>query len=65
MFTNWKSTMAFLVFVGTYVYSIYNGMAVGIIEITGYVALYSSVFMMMRSQMTSQILEKIVDKVKT
>lgn len=60
---NWKSTMAFFVFVVAYIYSIYNSMDSSIIVITGYIALYSSVFMMLRSQMTVSILEKIVDKV--
>ena len=64
IFKNWKSTGAFFLFVGAYIYSMYMGKNADIVEVAGYVALYSSVFMMLRSQMTSSILEKIVDKIK-
>lgn len=64
MFKNWKSTGAFFMFIGAYLYSMYMDKSAGIVEVAGYVALYSSVFMMLRSQMTSNILEKIVDKIK-
>ena len=64
MFKNWKSTTAFFIFVGAYVYSMYMDKDADIVEVAGYISLYSSVFMMLRSQMTTSILEKIVDKVK-
>ena len=61
---NWKSTLAFFVFVGVYVWSVSKGMGEGIVETAGYVALYSSVFMMMRSEMTTELLGKVVDNMK-
>ena len=64
IFKNWKSTGAFILFIGAYLYSMYVGKDADTVEVAGYVALYSSVFMMLRSQMTSSILEKIVDKIK-
>ena len=61
---NWKSTIAFIIFIAAYVYSLYNNKSADIVEVAGYIALYSSVFMMLRSQMTSSILEKLVDKIR-
>ena len=60
---NWKSTMAFFVFVGAYVYTLKQAMTAGIIEISGYVALWSSLFMMLRNDMTPKLLEKLIDVV--
>lgn len=64
MFKNWKSTFAFLIFISVYVYSIYVGMNVGIIEVVGYIALYSSIFMMFRSDFTKELLAKLIDNIK-
>ena len=61
MFKNWKSTFAFMVFIAVYVYTVYNGSGDNVIEVAGYIALYSSVFMMLRSEMTTSIVEKLVD----
>tara|TARA_R110000796_G_scaffold10941_6_gene36671 strand:+ start:273 stop:467 length:195 start_codon:yes stop_codon:yes gene_type:complete len=59
---NWKSTFAFFIFVGVYLYAVVNKEA-AIVETTGFVALYSSLFMMLRSQMTTTIIEKIFEKI--
>jgi len=61
---NWKSTLAFLVFVGIYVYVAYDKRAAPIVEIAGYIALYSSIFMMFRSEFTTELLSKLVDNIK-
>jgi hypothetical protein len=61
---NWKSTLAFFVFVGIYVYSIAVDKPSNIIEIVGYIALYSSIFMMFRSDFTSELLSKLIDNIK-
>jgi len=63
LFKNWKSTLAFIIFIGVYVYTISSGKTAGIIEVTGYIALYSSSFMMFRSDFTTSLLEKLVDKI--
>ena len=59
---NWKSTLAFFIFVGVYLYAVVSKEA-EIVETTGFVALYSSLFMMLRSQMTADIIEKLLDKI--
>jgi len=61
---NWKSTLAFFIFIGIYVYTIYKDSGSTVIEVTGYIALYSSLFMMFRSDFTTELLGKIVDKIK-
>lgn len=63
MFKNWKSTMAFFIFVGIYVYTAINKEA-AVIETTGYVALLSSLFMMFRTEFTSSMLERLIDNIK-
>tara|TARA_R110001632_G_scaffold6729_2_gene27339 strand:+ start:263 stop:457 length:195 start_codon:yes stop_codon:yes gene_type:complete len=59
---NWKSTIAFFIFVAVYLYAVINKDS-QIVETTGFVALYSSLFMMIRSQMTTDIIEKILNKI--
>jgi len=60
---NWKSLLAFLVFIGAYVFSIVDHRPAGVVEITGYIALYSAIFMMFRSEVTSEIFKSLVDKI--
>tara|TARA_R110002074_G_scaffold229867_5_gene401305 strand:+ start:145 stop:339 length:195 start_codon:yes stop_codon:yes gene_type:complete len=59
---NWKSTLAFFIFVAVYLYAVINKDS-QIVETTGFVALYSSLFMMLRSQMTSDIIDKLFEKI--
>jgi hypothetical protein len=59
---NWKSTMAFFIFVAVYIYTAIVKEA-GVVETTGFVALMSSLFMMLRSEMTSDIVTKLVDTI--
>jgi len=61
---NWKSTLAFFIFVGIYIYSIAVDKPSNIIEIVGYIALYSSIFMMFRSDFTTELLKKLVENIK-
>lgn len=62
MFKNWKSTLAFFIFVGIYIYTaIHKG--ADVIETTGYVALISSLFMMLRNEITTEIVDKVLDNV--
>ena len=62
--SNWKSTLSFVIFVGIYIYSIYDGRDSSVIEIVGYIALYSSLFMMFRSDFTKDMLSKLIDNIK-
>lgn len=61
---NWKSTGAFITFVCVYVYSVYTGDAPLIVDTTGTIALYSSLFMMFRADFNKEMLAKLVDNIK-
>jgi len=61
---NWKSNLAFFIFVAVYVFSIYKDKPSDIIEVVGYIALYSSIFMMFRSDFTTELLSKLIDNIK-
>jgi len=61
---NWKSTVAFFVFIAVYVYAISTNKTNEIVETSGYIALYSSIFMMFRSDFTAELLSKLVDNIK-
>ena len=61
---NWKSTMAFMVFIGVYIFSVVKGAGLGVIDVTGFIALYSSLFMMLRSDFTADMLSKLIDNIK-
>lgn len=63
MFQNWKSTMAFFTFIGIYGYSVYFDKSDSIVDTAGYVALLSSVFMMFRSQITTDMLKALLDNI--
>lgn len=60
---NWKSTIAFIIFVGAYVYTLAVKADPETIETSGYVALLSSLFMMFRSQITSDMLKTLIENV--
>ena len=60
---NWKSTLAFFVFVLAYVYTVYQSMSAGVIEVSGYLALWSSIFMMLRNELTPVLIEKLIDAI--
>jgi len=64
MFKNWKSTLAFFIFIAVYMFTVYKNMDPDVIETTGFVALYSSIFMMFRSDFTKDLLGKIIDNIK-
>ena len=61
---NLKSTLAFFIFIGIYVYAILQSKPTGVIETSGFIALYSSIFMMLRSEVTSDLLHKLIDNIK-
>jgi len=61
---NWKSTLAFFIFIGIYVYSVIVTKSDNAIDTAGYVALYSSLFMMFRSDITKELLSKLIDNIK-
>lgn len=61
---NWKSTLAFFAFIGIYLFSVIKDKPNAVIEVAGYIALYSSIFMMFRSDFTSEMVATIIDKIK-
>jgi len=61
---NWKSTLAFFIFIGIYLFSVVQDKPNAVIEVAGYIALYSSIFMMFRSDFTSEMIAKIIDNIK-
>jgi len=61
---NWKSTVAFFIFISIYVYSIFVDKSADVVEVVGYIALYSSIFMMFRSDFTTELLSKLIDNIK-
>ena len=60
---NWKSTTSFFVFVIAYVFTVYKSMDVSVIEVSGHIALWSSLFMMLRNELTPQLIEKLIDAI--
>ena len=63
-YKNWKSTTAFFIFVLAYAYTVYKSMDADILEVSGYIALWSSVFMMLRNELTPILIEKLIDAIK-
>ncbi len=61
---NWKSTLAFFIFVALYVFTVYQDKEPSVIDVAGHVALYSSIFMMFRSDITTDIISKLFDNIK-
>ncbi len=61
---NWKSLLAFFIFVFLYGWSVLTKMEIGVIEVTGFIALYSMAFMMLRSDVLAQVVESLTEIVK-
>jgi len=59
---NWKSTLAFFVFVGVYIYSVAIPSTNEVVSTAGWIALIASIAMMFRSQITADMLSKLIDK---
>jgi hypothetical protein len=64
MFKNWKSTLAFVIFIGIYIYTVFKPSENDVIETAGYIALISSIFMMFRSDFTKEAINKLVENIK-
>lgn len=63
IFKNWKSTIAFFAFLVAYLYTVYKSMDASVIEVSGYIALWSSLFMMLRNDLTPTLIEKLIDAI--
>lgn len=62
---NWKSTSAFLVFIGIYVYTILIPSTDDVVNTAGWIAFAMSLVMVFRNDITADILTKLVDKIGT
>lgn len=56
----WKSTVAFFLFLVIYAYSVYDNRTAEVIDITGYIALFSMAFMMLRDKRLGELLNNII-----
>ena len=61
---NWKSLLAFLLFIFLYGWAVLTGMDTGVIEVTGFIALYAMAFMMLRSEALAKVVESLTVIVK-
>jgi len=56
----WKSTVAFFLFLIIYAYTVYDNRSSEVIDITGYIALISMAFMMLRDKRLGDLIDRIV-----
>lgn len=61
---NWKSFLAFFLFMFLYGFSVLKGMEVGVVETTGFIALYAMAFMMLRSEALAKVVESLTEIAK-
>ena len=61
---NWKSSLAFFIFIGVYVYTIYDGRSVEIVDVAADIALITTLFIMFRSKITTDLIGKLIDNIK-
>jgi len=63
MFKNWKSILSWAMFMAGYAYALSTGKPEGIVYTTGIFAVMMSVSMMFRSEMNTELISKLIDKV--
>lgn len=56
----WKSTVAFFLFLVIYAYTVYMDRSAEVIDITGYIALISMAFMMLRDRRLGELINKVL-----
>lgn len=56
--------MAFFIFIGVYVYTILEGSTDPVVSTAGTIALISSVMMMFKSDITTEMLGRLIDNIK-
>jgi len=61
---NWKTNTAFLVFIAMYIYSVVTKMEVEKISTVGYISMFSTFAMMIRSEALTTILTNMSEKFK-
>ncbi len=61
---NWKSFLAFFLFIFLYGWAVLTNMKIGVVETTGFIALYSMAFMMLRSEALAKVVESLTEIAK-
>lgn len=61
---NWKSLLAFLLFIFLYGWAVLTKMEIGVIEATGFIALYAMAFMMLRNEALAKVVQSLTEIVK-
>ncbi len=56
----WKSTVAFFLFLFIYAFTVYDDRTAEVIDITGYIALISMAFMMLRDKKLGELIDRII-----
>ncbi len=64
-FKNWKSFIGFFLFLTVYAYTVFTDKSADVMNITGYIALYSMLFIMARSESLSEVIKAITDVMKS
>lgn len=62
---NWKSLLAFILFIAAYAYAIIYELSDDKVETTGLIALFSMLFMMLRSDKLTEITVGLVEALKS
>jgi len=61
---NWKSFVAFFLFIFLYGFSVYTTKSDNVVSTTGFIALYAMAFMMLRSEALGQVVNSLTEIVK-
>ena len=61
---NWKSLSAFLLFIFLYGWAVLTKMDIGVIEATGFIALYAMAFMMLRNEALAKVVQSLTEIIK-
>lgn len=61
---NWKSLLAFLLFIFLYGWAVLTNMDKAIIEATGFISLYAMAFMMLRSDALAKVVDSLTAIIK-
>ena len=62
--TNWKSFVAFFLFIFLYGYSVYTTKSDNVVSTTGFIALYAMAFMMLRSEALAKVVNSLTEIAK-
>jgi len=63
--SNWKSLLAFILFIFLYGFTVLQDRKADVISITGFIALYSMAFMMLRSEALLKVVDSLTQIIKS